>query len=230
MNLELERGLEVGKYYKNIRELCEVTGLKYSDSSNSRQAVLKRIGFYYKLERKGNGYLVLEKYNDPEFIKNKIYESDKRKFNGGNHRTKKKYKNFLVSEEDESKIGIYKIVLNNDIYIGSTTQGFRQRFKGHKTNKKMITYNMLKDGATFEVIEICEGLTEPEIREIENKYIHQYKEDVNWNLININDAWSFTKKTRTKQKYKIIKIKVKNSEYENALKFLKGSYLNRYIL
>ena len=69
--------LEIGKYYKNLKHMCEVLGLEYKDSTNSKKALLKQIECYYKLEKKGRGYLVTEKYDIPK------EKQDNRKNNGG---------------------------------------------------------------------------------------------------------------------------------------------------
>ena len=213
--------LEVGKKYKDLKEMCEVLKLEYKDSTNSRKSLLKEIKSIYQLEKQGRGYLVLNKYEQRKITKN---ENDRRKNNGRNNtRKRKEFSNFLISRENENKIGVYKIVLDDNIYIGSTINGFRERFKGHRYKNKLMlhTYEMLDNGATFKVIEFCDGLPEIEIRDLENKYIKQYKEDDDWNLVNSRDAWDYIKK----QKYKTIRIKIKEEEYDKVLKFLKDSNL-----
>ena len=208
--------LEVGKYDKNLKEICREIGIKYKDNTSSRKANLKEIERYYLLERKGNGYWVKEKYNIP---KDKI---DNRKNNSGHHR-KKYYDNFNVSEENENKIGVYAIILDKKIYIGSTIVGFRNRFKEHITsNNSPSTKDMLKNGAIFSILEICDGLDESMIRKIENQYIIEYKDDENWNVINKRDAWNI-RKFKVKIKYKTIKINIDN--YEDAIKLLTSNGL-----
>lgn len=58
--------LEVGKFYKNIKIICETLGRKYKDGTDSRKALLKEIECHYKLEKQGRGYLVKEKYKIPK--------------------------------------------------------------------------------------------------------------------------------------------------------------------
>jgi len=207
--------LEVGKYYKNLKEICAKTGIEYKDNNNGRKAIIKQIERFYLLERDGNGYWIKEKYDVP---KDKI---DNRKNNSGHHR-KKYYSNFNISEENENKIGIYTIILDKKIYIGSTIVSFRHRFKEHiKFNNSLPTKYMLENDAKFSILEICDGLDEPMIREIENQYIQEYKDDENWNVVNKRDAWSIRKIFKVKKikmKYKTIKIKQDN--YEDAIKLL----------
>ena len=69
--------LEVGITYKSLKDICNILDKKYSKSANSRNAILKDIECNYNLERNGNKYTVLEKYDIP---KEKI---DKRVNNGG---------------------------------------------------------------------------------------------------------------------------------------------------
>ncbi|MCK9310004.1 MAG: GIY-YIG nuclease family protein [Candidatus Cloacimonetes bacterium] len=212
--------LEVGKYYKNLKEICAKTGIEYKDNNNGRKAIIKQIERFYLLERDGNGYWIKEKYDVP---KDKI---DNRKNNSGHHR-KKYYSNFNISEENENKIGVYTIILDNKIYIGSTIVGFRYRFKEHiKFNNPLPTKYMLENGAKFSILEICDGLDEPMIREIENQYIQEYKNNNNWYVVNKRDAWSIRKLFKVKKvkmKYKTIKIKQDN--YEDAIKLLTSNGL-----
>jgi len=213
-----KKGLEVGNTYKSLKDICNTLKLKYKDGSSSKNALLKKIESEYKIEKQGKGYLILERYDTPKEI------PDKRKETKGNFTGKRKiFTNLLIEKENEDRIGVYKIVLDNNIYVGSTIKSFRERFKGHKSKNKIMphTYEMLDNGATFEVIEFCDGLPEIEIRKLENYYIKQYREDENWNLINSKDAWDFAKK----QKYKTIRIKVKDEDYESTLEFLKDNNL-----
>ncbi len=78
------KNLQIGKYYKSIKELCLESGLEYKDSTCSRKAIIKEIERYYLLEKQGRGYTPLEKYDAP---RKKI---DNRKNNGNhnNHNTK----------------------------------------------------------------------------------------------------------------------------------------------
>ena len=142
---------------------------------------------------------------------------------------KKKFPQFLPDEEYNNSIGIYKIVLDNKIYIGSTTEGFRVRFLGHrKKGNKLETKNMLEQGAIFEIIQICDGMKENEIRHIEQQWIEEYRNNPEWIVVNSLDhvqikGEEHRKQTKSKkQKYK--KIKVKEEDYNKAIELL--SYNN----
>ena len=61
--------------------------------------------------------------------------------------------NFLVSEEDKNKSGVYLIYdENNNVYIGQTTN-FEKRYK---CSQNKDVRRMMKNGAKFKVIELVE--------------------------------------------------------------------------
>ena len=216
MNIEkLKKYLETNNVISNYRKVCEELDEKVL-TGNAKISQLKELERYFCFNKQGNKFVFTEVYSEP---KEKV---DGRKNTKGNNR--KIFSSFLIPREDENKIGVYKIVLDNNIYIGSTIDGFRNRFRNHNneySNNVPFTFDMLNDSATFDIIEICEGLQESQVRNIENKYMQQYREDEDWNLINSNDAWSYTKK----QKFKTIKIQVKEEYYNKVLKFLQDNNL-----
>ena len=57
---------------------------------------------------------------------------------------------------------------------------------------------MLEQGGIFEIIEICNNMKEPEIREMENKWIAHYSNDEEWEIMNKNFAWSYEKNMTVK--------------------------------
>ena len=102
--------------------------------------------------------------------------------------------NFYVDELQENSKGIYKITLDNKIYIGSTVKSFKIRYIQHCSRfNKLPTREMLQQGGIFEVLEVCDGMEEPEIREMENKWIARYINDEEWEIMNKNFAWSYEK-------------------------------------
>lgn len=52
--------------YKNLKELCEITGIEYKDSTNSRKKIIKELECYFLLEKDGRGYIVTEIYSTPK--------------------------------------------------------------------------------------------------------------------------------------------------------------------
>ena len=198
----------------NYRKLCKLLDLK-TLGGNAKMAQLKELERYLKYHKEGNKFIIDEIC---DIILDKV---DARKETKGNNR--KVFPNFLISKENEDKIGIYKIVLNNDIYIGSTTSGFRKRFRAHHIKNNPIPYifDMIKDGASFDLLEICEDMSETQTRELESNYIEKFRNDSKWNVINTNLAWSYI----PKQKYKTVKFHVKEEDYEKVLLLLKENNL-----
>jgi len=215
--------LSIGMAIKNYKEMCILLEEK-EKKGKSRLLQIANWERYFKWHKDGQKFIIDEVFEMP------IEKIDNRGISKGSRNNNRKYfPNFLISEEDENKIGVYKIILDTNIYIGSTIQGFRKRFTRHNNkinNKVPFTSEMLEDGAIIEIVEICEGLTEPQVRDLENKYIKQYREDNDWNLINSRDAWDFAKK----QKYKTIRIKVKEEEYNKVLKFLQDNNLVKELI
>ena len=190
--------LEANKIYKNYKKLCNVLNVNVK-GGKSKQLQIIDMKRYFKYHNEGNKFIIDEIYPEPK-EKIKINIDNRGKSEGSRNNNRKEFPNFLISLEDEVKIGVYKITLDKDVYIGSTISSFRHRFIQHnfKNNPIPNIFNMLKNEATFEIVEICEEMTEPEIRELENKYINEYKNNNKWNLINSNDAWSYIPESKIK--------------------------------
>jgi len=226
--------LYVGMTFKNYKEFCIAMGIPVKTSTNSKKAQFKELERYCTYIKQGQKITITEIFDKP------LDKIDHR----GTDNNRKEFPNFLISKEDETKTGIYKIVLNenNDIYIGSTTTSFRQRFIQHRkfNSRSPLTSTMLENGATFDLLEICEEMSEPQIRKLENQYIREYRNNPQWNVVNTNDAWSYAPSNKPKkpkhprriqkekifkQKYRNIKIKVKAEDYNKTIILLKENNL-----
>ena len=122
--------LEVGITYKNLKDMCDILDKKYSKSANSRNAILKDIECNYKLERNGNKYTVLEKYDMPK------EKPDKRVNNGGLRNSK------LVKYDTLTDDLIVNYLYEEDIEEVNVT--FNQLFgqdKDMKNNIPLLTGN-----------------------------------------------------------------------------------------
>jgi len=129
---------------------------------------------------------------------------------------RKKFKQFQIPIGEDHKKGVYSIILNNDIYIGSTNTSFRERFLQHinKNNPLKHTYDLLINGGIFNTLWIAtDNEDERNIRKKENEYIEEYKNNPYWNVINFKDSY--------KIKYKNIKVKAK--DYNSAIKVLQSN-------
>lgn len=128
--------------------------------------------------------------------------------------------NYLIQENDNNGMGVYKIQLNNMVYIGSTINGFRKRYVQHVKNREGFmphTQKMLEDGATFEIIWKAENdESEEQIRNMEQKYINEY-------TVNGFDVMNIRKEVVIPGKKKKLHnriIRVPETDYENALYIL----------
>lgn len=115
----------------------------------------------------------------------------------------------------QSSIGIYKITLDNKIYIGSTIASFYDRYQAHSWGEKPSTKELLDNGGKFEIVQICDGMEEYEIRRIEANYIEEYINDPQWICVNEVSGWG-EKKNYNKRK----NIVIKEKDYEEAIKIL----------
>lgn len=219
MNIEnLKEYIKTTIKISNYRRLCEVLELDIT-SGEAKISQLKEMNRYFRHHKEGNKFIIDEIYELP---KDKI-DGRKNNIGKGNNKGKfKECKNFLVNKDNYNKTGVYKITLDNDIYIGSTIAGFRKRFQGHTyDDNKLPTKEMLKNGGEFKVLWIANNNeSEKFIRDMENYYIKYYRNETDYNVINSNDAWSYTE-TKEKVLPENRYIKIKNENYNKALELLK---------
>lgn len=201
MNL---KNLYTGQKIKNYKELCTILEEPVK-GGKSKIIQLKEFSRYFEFEKQFNAFIIKKIYETPL---NKI---DLRS-SGNNF---KQLPGFKVDKKYKNSKGVYCISLNNIIYIGSTTSGFRQRFIQHVSiHNPLPTYQMLKNGGVFKILWITEKNDEKSIRHMENVYINKYKNNPNWIVCNTKYAWCYEEKI----KYKT--IKVNSIQYENALNIL----------
>jgi hypothetical protein len=200
------KNIKVGMIIKNYKKLCELLEVKVCLSGMSKRIQNKEFERYFKCHKiEGTQKIVID-----EIFTNIREKEDKRK-NGNNKNKLKEYTNLKITKSEYSLIGVYKIQLNTEIYIGSTVSGFRDRFLAHLHDNKLPTQQMLKDGAEFGILWVAKNNEgEPFIRMMENKYIQFYKKQPKFHLINNNESWSLQKKKYKSRKYKIIKVDSNN--------------------
>jgi hypothetical protein len=208
--------IELNKRYK-YKQLCEVLNIKQKTCTSSKKSQLKELQCYFNIFKDKTLYTIIEIYDNPS------ERIDGRKENRGGYNARN-YHQYKVDRKHDKNKGVYSIILFNDIYIGSTTSGFRPRFQQHinKSNKSP-TYTMLNNDATYQILWIANNETEQQIRNKENEYIEYYINQEDWNLINTREAWSYTV---PKQKYKTIKLKIKENDYEYTIKLLKDNLID----
>lgn len=202
----------VGQEFKNYKHLCEFLGEKIK-SGKGKQLQWKEWKRYFSFEKDGNKIIITEIFDEP---KKKI---DHR---GGNNCKPYKHFNIGIYKPDRTmdKLkGVYIIQLDNKVYIGSTTNGFRLRYRQHCMclGSMEHTYNLLKEGATFDILWIAdENDTERTIRTKEAEYIKQYAKD-GYDMCNSHFPVVLSEK-KPKPKYK--RLRINEEDYEKAFALL----------
>ena len=197
--------LKEGMKIKNYKQLCELIE-EETKSGKSKKAQLKEIERHIKLEKQGHAFTIKEVYASPQPKQNHKY---------------KQFDNFLIPEIQWKSKGVYIIQLENKVYIGSTIAGFRRRFYSHigKRNSIPAVLEILKQGATFDILHLMTDEDEPTIRKIEQEYIDLYKLNPEYIVLNTKETHSYTEPKPKKPKQ--IYIKVSESEYNKAIQALK---------
>lgn len=195
-----------GLVVKSYRQLCELLEIEIT-GGNSKKAQLKELERFVKYHKEGNKFIVDEVYSEPlEKIDGRV---EANKLKAKDHNTWRRYDNLNIEYDMMFNYGIYKITLNNDIYIGSTIKSFRKRFQQHNSGKDKImkhTYELLQNGGTFEILHDMTGIEDEDlIRMVEDEFIKEYLLNPNWNVINKKSGAKSYKKTYKKKK-KLIRI------------------------
>lgn len=211
--------LYVGQEFANYRKLCEFLGEKYK-SGKSKICQINDFKRYFSYEKIGNKFIIKELYNNP---KRKI---DNR--GGGNNLGHYKHPNLgiynLTDEQNDLK-GVYKIQLNDTVYIGSTIASFKTRYRQHCIDNDVIpyTHDLLEKGATFDILWIADkNNTEENIRMKEYNYIKEYINQ-GYDVLNthVPIILSENRPVVSKKKKPTYKnIKINKEDYEKAIALL----------
>lgn len=181
------------------QQLMDILGVKKAGlkSIENRQQLKERL--------KEKGYEFKDKIKEGR----KIYyiaEQTERVINL--HKTAKQINEFKVDADKWNNKGIYYILNNKDMYIGSTIMTYRKRFLKHYngSDKEMkYTYDLLHNGGIFNILyDMSDIEDEPLIRMIEQEYINYFKNYTDYNVINKNNE-TYSKFSE-KIKYKCISI------------------------
>lgn len=210
--------LYVGQEFKNYKVLCEYVGESVK-TGKSRQLQLKDWKRFFSYRKEGHKFIITEIFENP---KEKLIKS------GGNwdHFKHPVYGIYNLDKEQGNLKGVYKIQLNNKVYIGSTIVGFRTRYRQHCINNQGLsthTQALLKQGASFEILWIADkNDSESTIRQKENDYIEQYRND-EYDMLNSHVPVIISEKRTVnskKKKIKYKKIKINETDYEKAITLL----------
>ena len=216
--------LYVGQEFKNYKILCEFMG-ENPKKANSKLSQVKEWNRYFLFKKEGQKIIITKIYNTP---KDKI---DNRK--GGTRWNHLKYPNlgyYNIDISQDNLRGVYKIQLNDNVYIGSTTVGFRTRYRQHCVNyqgSSPHTQDLLKRGASFEILWIAdENDSETTIRQKENDYIEQYRNN-GYDMLNSHVPVIISEKrtVNSEKKIKYKQIRINENDYEMAIALLKENGL-----
>ena len=198
--------LEVGEY-KNYKAICESLGWEIK-AGNSKKKQLKDLECMCKYHKEGSKFIIEEVYKDFTLIERRGREAGV---------TTKEYPQLNIEEDKHCNYGIYMIKLDNQIYIGSTTRGFKQRFREHlygTLESMKHTQELLNNGGEFFILHNMSDIEDIElIRMIEEEYILFYTHETDYDVINRRMGAS----KNPKIKYKTIKIE--EEYYEQMIKY-----------
>ena len=203
--------LYVGQVFKNYKVICEFLNEDVK-SGRSKQLQIINWGRYFSYDKEGQKFIITNIYKTPS----------PKKIDGRTMKRKSSIydENYNIDIKDDKSIGVYKIQLHNQVYIGSTIAGFRQRYIQHLRNKDGYmphTQKMIKSGASFEILWKSENNeTEEQIRRMEQKYLDEYKSR-GYEIKNGNENVIIPGQKKSKKK-KI--IRVMEDDYNKVLKIL----------
>lgn len=216
----MENELKIVRFYngqiiKNIREVCEILGMNYSASGSCMRIIIRELDRYCEYHKDGHKFVI-----DMVYSTVKPPKEDMRKYTSGNNAGYRKYYDgYTIGAEEDGLKGVYAIVLNDQIYIGSTYTTFRKRFSSHKSGScnQRHTKDMLDNGGTFQILWSSDVDDEYIIREVEQMYIDYLMTNPSLTLVNRREE-TVCVSERTKYKNKI--IKVDERQYELAIRIL----------
>ena len=196
----------------NYRELTNFLELPYL-RGYSKDKQLNELSKICKIEKNKTRYKITEIYDE-------IIDDNRRKSHFSELTN--------ISKEDEHKSGVYKIQLDNDIYIGQTNdlkRRFYQHYYGQNIRYKGFgadTEKLLRNGGSFEVLEFEDNV---EQRLLKENYWVQYYSQNGYNILNTEKLLSNknSRQKRNKPNTKYIKVLTKN--YNEAIQLLKDKGL-----
>ena len=195
-------------------EFCPLFNLEYK-VGKAKDLQLNQLGQYMDISKENRKIRLNKIYDDNEIqiIENQRYYERLNNLSID----KDRYKCFNINKADCHKAGVYKIQLENIIYVGQT-KDFQKRFKQHWDKGIYGTRELLKNGAIFSIVKIEYDYNKR--MEYELALIHKYLNNKEYDCIN---KIGIIKQKSKKEKYKTIKVKEKN--YEKVLEILKDGDL-----
>ena len=206
--------LSDGKVFKNYKELARAMGWKpASGINNTYHAQMKQLSSVcrWRKDVDSNGKKLSNKIIIEEVYQAPLPIVDKRKEVG----LRLDLPGYCVPEEYSKSKGIYRIILNDEVYIGSTGKGFRKRFLSHLTGNQPHTKDLIDRGGRFELVEVMDSPTKAERLAREAYYIDWYLKNESYIVINQR------LEIAPCEKIKYRRVMVSDDDYEKVLALLK---------
>lgn len=170
--------IEIGMRFKNYKEFCKALDVPIL-GGNSKKAQLSNIERIIEYERDGIAYV----------IKDIDYSGDLDiTAQWGGDRSGGFPESFRVNSSEMDKSGVYRIIdyKTNEVYVGSTTTTFRNRYGQHySTGGHLgISSQLEKNELSFEVIESYDSIERSELLQRELGVLLKYAENDDFIVIN----------------------------------------------
>lgn len=204
--------IKQGMIVKNYKEMCNLLGEKVM-AGNSKNSQLKEWERYFEYHKQGYSFIIDNIFETPlEKVKNNYHKGRFGELSIG----WKNFKNLNIKNCESDNIGVYSIVKDDEIYIGSTVAGFRKRFKQHRYGNEGMehTKELIAKGGIFSILVDMTGIDDVDlIRSVEDYFIKYYENNPNW--ISVNN-----KKSSWSDNIVYKNIKVTEDNYIEAIKLL----------
>jgi hypothetical protein len=169
---------------------------------------------YYIAEYLGDGKYKVENKSDTIISINKRFAD---------------YPFIVYDKEYDNLNGVYSIIYDNYIYIGSTIRGFRKRhsdyscnLKNNNKNNKCLGDKLIEMGGKIDILWSTENNDEFEIRHKEFEFIEKFEKEGLYEVVNKTKMVSVQGRTDRKVKTSNIrKITIQSTDYEKVISFLK---------
>lgn len=209
----------------SYEEICNDFGWKVDrKGSCTKKAQFKTLDCLCEYEKVGKGkglkYKIISVYDKPKVRKDK--------------RLKDGYNDNLIMDLEFAKNnnGVYAIILDKDIYIGSTISDFKDRYNNSIQNPHSEKHRgLIQRGGKFIRLWVAEKGFDDEdtIRKIEQLYLNYYMNDKNYNVINTRrktatlygKCKSMCIEKEEKKKNRKVVIKATESQYDKLMDIIK---------
>lgn len=193
----------------SYKEVCAEMNDVLKTGGKNRKLQLEKWQQDYDIEKVGMKYIIKRKYRKEEIIESKINKlSNQLKF----------FDYYEGKYEDRNRPVVYKIILDDKIYIGQTSNLYK-RIRTHHNTKGSQGGKLLRNGGKMYVVKFTETMKKTEINKLEVSLIKQYQSDENWFCVNKcgNPSYSYSFKTK-----KIYNIKIKSDYVEEIKEYMKN--------